>query len=484
VRVVPFITTAERLHHLVRQVARDLDRQVRLEITGGELELDRGILEKISAPLEHLLRNAVVHGIEVPAQRRAAGKAEQGCVQIALSQQGNDVVLQFTDDGRGLDLARIREQAILAGHFASDARTTDAELVECIFAPGLSTASEVTPLAGRGIGMDVVRATVLAQGGALTVRSQDGKGTCFTIVLPLTLATIQVVLARVGTRQIALQASQVQQVLQLSPGQASAARAAGTLVWREQPVRLYRLLAMLEPGPITPARPDLPGIVVILRQLDHLIALELDVVTGNREIVVKSLGTQLASVPGIAGATMLADASIVLILNPFALLACGRAESHGEVPGPASASEAAAEGLPAAAMVMVVDDSLTMRRVSQRVLERHGYATTLARDGLDALEKLQTMPPPAAILLDIEMPRLDGFDLLRTLRQDPRLRAVPVVMITSRTAARHRDHAMQLGANAYLGKPYQENGLLEVLARLCTPEQRDSTCTPEIFLDA
>lgn len=473
VRIVQFSSIAERLQLLVRQVAHELERKVRLELRGGSMEIDRSMLDKISAPLEHLLRNAIAHGIELPEERLAAGKPAVGTIQIELAQHGNDIVLQVSDDGRGLDGERIRKQASIAGLIAADAKLTDAETANLIFEPGLTTSDKVTAVSGRGIGMDAVRADLLAQGGSIKVSTTSGNGTCFTLMLPLTLATIQVVLATAGGMQIAIPSAMVAHVLQLPAAQLQLARQTGTLDWRGEQLHLHNLAGLLALEQSASSSDEQSVPIVILRQLDGLHAVELDAIAGNREVVVKNIGSQLAQVAGIAGATVLADASIVLIINPLPLIeAAVRHERAGMVTTMPAVAVAQKE-LP---LVLIVDDSLTVRRISQRLLDKHAYVTLLARDGFDALEKLAALNEriPAAMLFDIEMPRMDGFDLLRHVRQDPRLSAVPVVMISSRTASRHREHAMALGATAYLGKPFQETALLALLAEL-TANSGEST---------
>ena len=468
VRIVQFSSIAERLHHLVRQVARELDKEVRLDIAGGNIELDRSMLEKMGAPLEHLLRNAIAHGIELPAMREQAGKPAVGCIKIILAQQGNDVIMQVSDDGQGLDLERIREKALAAGLLKADFSASDAELAALIFEPGLSTVDEITTIAGRGIGMDVVRATVLAQGGTLDVSTQSGIGLTFKLVLPLIQATTQVVLVSVGKQQFALPSAMVEQVLQLPAARARIARQAAAVDWRGTSLPLHHLNLLLGENPATVQTgvTEPPAQIVVLRGLHGSFAIELDAIHGNREVVVKNIGPQLAHVPGIAGATVLADGSVVLIINPLALIESAESERRA---GRQHIPDLIQTNIPAAVipLVLVVDDSLTVRRVSQRMLERCGYAVALARDGLDALEKLQAISP-AVVLLDIEMPRMDGFELLRKLRQEPRTRNLPVVMITSRSADKHREHALQLGATAYLGKPFNEAELLALLKQLCT----------------
>ncbi len=458
VRTLPFASLSGRLQHLLRQAAREKDCDVVMEIDGGNLEVDRGVLDRITGPLEHLVRNAVAHGIEAATERLSLGKSATGRVRMDLSQQGNTLQLQISDDGRGLDYARIRERAIAAGLLTLDAHADEAALAELIFEPGFSTASKVTELSGRGIGMDAVRAAVIVLGGHLKVLSERGVGTRFIFSLPLTLATMQVVLVTAGSREVALPATLVQQMLQLSSSELAQARTAGELEWQGRHVPLHRLATLLsEPmsGQETATRTP----VAVLRQLDQYLAIELDAVIGHREVVVKNLGPQLAKVPGIAGATVLGDGSITLIINPLPLP--DFVAAHASMCANVNPAELGAHQAP---RILVVDDSLTVRRASQRLLERHGYVVALARDGLDALEQLR-LSTPAAVLLDIEMPRMDGFELLTALRDDARWRALPVAMITSRTAERHREHAMKLGATAYLGKPFVEEELLGLLTQ-------------------
>ncbi|CAM8658747.1 HATPase_CheA-like domain containing protein [Oxalobacteraceae bacterium] len=458
VRTIPFASLSGRLQHLLRQAAREKVCDVIMEIDGGNLEVDRGVLDRITGPLEHLVRNAVAHGIETAAERLSLGKPATGRVRMDLSQQGNTLQLQISDDGRGLDYARIRERAIAAGLLALDTPADESALAELIFEPGFSTASTVTELSGRGIGMDAVRAAVIALGGQMKVLSERGAGTRFIFSLPLTLVTMHVVLVTAGSREVALPATLVQQMLQLSSSELAQVRAAGEMEWQGRHVPLHRLSTLLG-EPISGQGIATRTPVAVLRQLDQYLAIELDAVIGHREVVVKNLGPQVAKVPGIAGATVLGDGSITLIINPLPLP--DFVAAHGGNSGNVNSAEVSA---PQAPRILVVDDSLTVRRASQRLLERHGYAVVLARDGLDALEQLR-LHTPAAVLLDIEMPRMDGFELLTALRDDARWRALPVAMITSRTAERHREHAMKLGATAYLGKPFVEEELLGLLTQ-------------------
>ncbi|OYO30826.1 Hpt domain-containing protein [Janthinobacterium sp. PC23-8] len=473
IRMVPFASIAERLFRVARQSAKEVDKRVNLDIRGGNVEIDRSVLERMAAPFEHLLRNAIAHGIEPRAARLAAGKSETGELLVQVSQQGNEVAIAFSDDGAGLDLERIRARARGAGLVSPDAEVSDAQAAELIFAPGLSTADSLTELAGRGFGMDIVRSEALALGGRVDTVTEAGQGIRFTIHLPLTLAVTQVVLLAANGKTYALPSVLVEQVLHLKGEQLEQVTKAGQIDAHGQLLALHQLSAMLGDPPAAPAT-QRHAPVLLLRNGNDRLALRVDDVVGNREVVVKHVGPQLARMPGIAGATVLGTGDIVLILNPVAL--AQHLAHHPELL--AQYAAAASEGrvaLPAPrASVMVVDDSLTVRRVMQRLFEREGYLVLLAKDGVDALEQLHELEPaalPALMLVDVEMPRMDGFDLTRNVRSDARTRAIPLIMITSRSADKHREHALSLGVNAYFGKPFQEDQLLAEVERLLTGSQ-------------
>ena len=469
-RMVEFESMAERLQRTVRQAARETAKQVRLEILGGAIEIDRGVLERMVGPFEHLLRNCVAHGVEAPAARTAAGKDVTGVVTITVAQAGNEVAVEFADDGGGLDLARIRQRAVQRGLLEADAAPSEAELAQFIFKPGFSTAETVTEIAGRGVGLDVVRAEVNAMGGRIETLSEAAQGTRFKLLLPLTTAVTQVVMLRCGEQQVAVPSTLIETVRRVPSAEVTQAYTSLTLRYADEDVPFFWLGALLRAG----ARGEVAGrnqTVVIIRSAAQRVAVHLDEVVGNQEVVVKNVGPQLARLPGLAGVTLLPSGAVSLIYNPVALAALYGDEARARmlqaaaVPaGTPAAPEAEPAQAPRAPMVMVVDDSLTVRRVTQRLLVREGYRVVTAKDGLDALEKLAD-ERPVVLLSDIEMPRMDGFDLLRNVRADTRLATLPVVMITSRTAQKHRDYAEQLGANHYLGKPYSEEELLTLVAR-------------------
>ena len=458
VRMVPVGSISDRLHRIVRQTAKELDKRANLDIRGGNVELDRSVLERMTGPLEHVLRNAVTHGIERPDGRLERGKPEFGEIRLDARQEGNEVVLAISDDGGGLDLEGIRAQAVERGLMVPGEPMEDRHLGDLIFLPGFSTAAEVTEVAGRGVGMDVVREEVRALGGRIDVDSVAGQGVTFTIRLPLTTAVTQAVLVKSGARTYALPAVMVEQVRQLRPEQLEKVRAQGRVDWAGRSYPFAYLAHLLgETGvPSEEAKRRAP--VVLARLGAETVALLVDAILGNQEVVVKHLGPQLARVPGVAGATVLGTGEIVLILNPMPLLKRPRAVDAM----PAGPAQSPREARPA---VMVVDDSLTVRKITGRLLTREGYDVLTAKDGVEALEMLSDVVPDA-MLVDIEMPRMDGFDLTRNVRADPRLRHVPIIMITSRTADKHRAYALEVGVDVFLGKPYREDELLAHVSRL------------------
>ncbi|MFB9243951.1 hybrid sensor histidine kinase/response regulator [Massilia antarctica] len=464
VRMVQFASLSERLFRVARQTAKEIDKRVNLDIRGGTVEIDRSVLEQMAAPFEHLLRNAIVHGIESRARRGAAGKAETGELLIQVSQQGNEVVIQFNDDGAGLDLARIRTKARENGLLAPNATVTDAEAADLIFEPGFSTADALTELAGRGVGMDVVRSQAQALGGRVAIATEAGKGARFTIHLPLTLAVTQVVLTTSGTKTFALPSILVEQVLQMKEAAVNAAHAEGFVEFQGQKVALHYLPTLLGDAEARPLSQRSCPVMVLKSGADRL-AVQVDDIQGNREVVIKNIGPQLSRMIGISGATVLGSGDIVLILNPVAL--SHHLDHHPQMRQRVVVETAAVvpETRAADFVIMVVDDSLTVRKVTQRLLEREGYQVVLAKDGVDALEHLQETVPDL-MLVDIEMPRMDGFDLTRNIRGNSSTNEIPIIMITSRTADKHRNYALDLGVNAYFGKPFQEDMLLAAIAGL------------------
>ncbi|TXD82084.1 response regulator, partial [Mitsuaria sp. TWR114] len=467
-RMVEFDSSlGERLHRVVRQAARESGKQAQLEIRGGGVELDRAVLERLTGAFEHLLRNSVVHGIETPDVRQQAGKAPVGRIVLNLHQEGNEIQVRFSDDGAGLNLARIRARGESQGLIQPGQDLNDAQLMDLIYEPGFSTAESLTEMAGRGVGMDVVRSEVNTLGGYVLTQSSPGQGASFELRVPLTTALTQVVVLRYGDRKVAVPASLMLSVQRLPVETVEQAYVDGALMAAGERMPFYWLGGLMHHSDRGVAHgKTLP--VALVHSAQQRLALHVDEVLGNQEVVVKNLGPQLMQVPGLAGISLLASGDVALIYNPVALAnryghAAQQRVHDAEAAARQVVVEAATEQL--APLVMVVDDSLTVRRVTQRLLEREGYRVLLAKDGLDAMERLAGEELPQLVLSDIEMPRMDGFDLVRNLRADARLAGLPVIMITSRIAQKHRDYAQRLGVEDYLGKPYDEEHLLGLIAR-------------------
>ncbi|RBD01349.1 hybrid sensor histidine kinase/response regulator, partial [Xanthomonas oryzae pv. oryzae] len=449
-RMVPFEGLVPRLRRVVRQAASDTGKQVHLLLEGTQGELDRNVLDRMVAPLEHMLRNSVAHGLETPEQRRDAGKPEEGSIAIRLRREGSEIVLEVADDGAGLDREAIRRRGEQRGLIEPGQELSDAELDGLIFASGFSTSEQVSQLAGRGVGMDVVRNEVRQVGGSVDIHSVRGQGVTFTLRLPQTLAVTQAVFVRIGETTFAVPVGSVSGIGRISRTRYESGE--GGYHYAGEEYVLHDLGSLVGQAA---ARADGQAQVPLLlvRAGDLRAAVAIDQVLGNREIVVKPVGLQIASVPGIYGATITGDGRVVVILDVAPLVR--RYLSH-----PARQTlETQTEAQRQVPLVMVVDDSLTMRKVTGRVLERHNLDVTTARDGVEALELLEERVPDL-MLLDIEMPRMDGYELATAMRADPRFKAVPIVMITSRSGEKHRQRAFQIGVQRYLGKPYQELDLM------------------------
>ena len=475
-RMVEFEGISERLYAVVRQASKETGKQIKLDITGGSIEMDRGVLDRMIPAFEHLLRNCVAHGIESPQTRVELGKPATGTITVDLRQEGNDVSVEFRDDGAGLNLQRIRDKAVSQGIVSPDAELSDTQAAGLIFTPGFTTATEVTGLAGRGIGMDVVRSEINALGGRIETTTEAGQGAAFRMVLPLTTAVTQVVMLRAGDLAFGVPANVVEIVRRTSSADLQEAYRTGSFDDGIAKIPFFWAGALLQAAGGSGELAGKTRPVVIFRSAAQRMALHVDEVLGNQEVVVKNLGPQLARLPGLAGMSVLASGAVVLIYNPVALatvygdqiralsadmrhLLLGDSAASGGSKAIASPQLVGPGQVP---LVLVVDDSITVRRVTQRLLQREGYRVALAADGLQALERLQD-ERPTVVLSDIEMPRMDGFDLARNIRADRELHDLPIIMITSRIAQKHREHAMELGVNHYLGKPYADEELLSLV---------------------
>jgi chemosensory pili system protein ChpA (sensor histidine kinase/response regulator) len=456
-RMVPFERMVPRLRRVVRQVAGELGKKVRFDVLNAEGEMDRNVLERMVAPLEHMLRNAVDHGLESSEKRLAAGKPESGHITLSLTHEGGDIVIEMSDDGAGVDLAAVRRKAIKRGLIDANNELSDYDVLQFILQAGFSTAETITQISGRGVGMDVVHAEIKELGGNMVIDSVAGKGVRFRIRLPYSVSVNRALMVQCGEEQYAVPLNTIEGIVRVMPGELEACYQTNPPCYQYggRSYELRYLGELLNNG----LRPRLIGqsqpVPVLLVHLhEQWVAVQVDNLAGSREIVVKSLGPQFAAVQGITGATILGDGHVVLILDlPGHIRAMqGRIFSRQQVFPDAEPVRPL--------LIMVVDDSVTVRKVTSRLLERHGMNVLTAKDGVDAMALLQEHTPDV-MLLDIEMPRMDGFEVASQIRHDERLKDLPIIMITSRSGQKHRDRAMAIGVNDYLSKPYQESVLLE-----------------------
>jgi len=460
-RMVPFTRLTPRLERIVRQTANELNKSVELTIINADDEMDRTILERITSPLEHMLRNAVDHGIENTSTRLRAGKERSGRITLEVHREGSEIVIELSDDGRGIDVEAVRNKAIAQGLIdADDDSLTDLDIMQYIFNAGLSTSKQVTQISGRGVGMDVVISEIRQLGGAVAVVSELGQGSRFTMRLPLTVAVSDALVVRAADRYYAIPLVQIERVVRVNPEklydyyQSNAA----TLNFEDVDYRVRYLNEILSGNKLNElvvnTNTSLP-LIIIKNRTGHNIALQVDQIAGSRiEVVVKPLGKQLSNLPGISAATIMGDGSVMLILDLIALM-----RNAQLVKNMSQSADSKRKGIASKSTILVVDDSVTVRKVTSRFLERQGFNVAVAKDGVDAIEILQDTTPDM-ILLDIEMPRMDGFEVATQVRHNQRLQHIPIIMITSRTGEKHRERALEIGVNDYMGKPFQEQELL------------------------
>jgi len=459
-RMVPFQRHVQRLTRIARQAAAETGKKVEVHIHGAAGELDRQVLERMLAPFEHMLRNAIVHGIELPAARVAAGKSETGDINVTLRREGSEVVITVADDGAGVNLKLVRDRAVSLGLTTPKQELSDEQALQLILEPGFSTAGRVTQSAGRGVGMDVVATEIKKLGGSLYTETEAGKGTTFTVRLPFTLAISQALVVRIGEELFALPLPTVEGVVRVPRSEVLRHLAEETagFDYGGQKYRFQHLATFVGGTPASMPEHDTAVPVILVRAGEHSTAIVTDELIGSREIVVKTVGPQISGIRGISGATILGDGRICVILDVGALV---RSDWRQRTPPDPRLSAQADRRV----FALVVDDSITVRRVTQRLLERNGMRVVTAKDGLEAVSVLQDEVPDV-ILLDIEMPRMDGYEVASHVRNDPRLKDIPIVMITSRVGEKHRARAIELGVNEYLGKPYQEGQLLQAIEPL------------------
>ncbi|MCK5688700.1 response regulator, partial [Myxococcota bacterium] len=473
VRLVPLASISTRLGRIVRVTAGKLGRRASFALEGGEIGLDKGVLEDILEPLGHLIRNAVDHGLEAPEERLRLGKDPMGSVRISASHEGTQVVIRVSDDGAGIDHDRLRKKAVERDFLsAEDAeKASNDEMRNILFLPGFSTASQLTNISGRGVGLDVVKERVLAMKGSVTIASVAGEGTTFTIRLPMTLAVSRALLVGAAGAKWALPFAYLHEILRVEQGELTVIGEHPVFNYAGRVIRTIFLDQALgyHNDDSRERRAEQP--ILLIKVADEEIALVVDKIFGGQKIAIKNLGNHLLSVPGVSGATLMGDGSVVLILKPEDLSA--RAEVSDLVVTRAGIDAASAGRR---MEILVVDDSLSVRRVVSQALRGAGWTPVLARDGVEALEALsKSSKTPDLVLLDIEMPRMDGFELSAALQADPRYKNIPIVMLTSRSGKKHRDRGMELGVKEYLVKPYKEEVLLDIVRRLTSAPQDKTT---------
>ncbi|AMN77705.1 Hpt domain-containing protein [Pseudomonas azotoformans] len=463
-RMVPFERMLPRLKRIVRQVAGELGKDVEFIVGNAEGEMDRNVLERMAAPLEHMLRNAVDHGLESRDARLLAGKPEKGRITLDLTHEGGDIVFDMRDDGAGVPLEAVRRKAIKRGLLDPNQEISDRDVLQFILQPGFSTAEKITQISGRGVGMDVVHEEVRQLGGSMFIDSTPGMGVHFRIRLPFTVSVNRALMVQCADDQYAIPLNTIEGLVRVLPHELAGhyQQDPPRYEYAGQRYELFYLGDLLH----TVSRPKLLGqyqpVPVLLVQCnERRVAIHVDAMAGTREIVVKGLGPQFAGVQGLSGATILGDGRVVLIIDLLAHIRSRQPALPAQsVDAPLILNDPLKKR---PLLVLVVDDSVTVRKVTSRLLERNGMNVLTAKDGIDALAVLEEHTPDL-MLLDIEMPRMDGFEVATQVRNDPRLMRLPIIMITSRTGQKHRDRAMAIGVNDYLGKPYQESVLLESIA--------------------
>ncbi|MFO1371251.1 MAG: hybrid sensor histidine kinase/response regulator [Candidatus Competibacteraceae bacterium] len=466
--MVQFGSVISRLRRVVRQSAQELGKRAELLVGGEEAEVDRTVLENMLAPLEHMLRNSLAHGIEPPEQRRSLNKPEIGTITLSLRREGAELVLELGDDGAGLNFEAIRAKGEEKGLLLPGQPTTDEELIALLLQPGFSTAVKVTQISGRGVGMDVVNDAIRAMRGALLIQTEAGRGTRFTVRLPFSLAVTQALLVQAGSATYAVPLLSIEMVTRLKEDDFRTYLAGEQVQYRhsDRNYPLHNLGILIGSEHIQPFEEvaDRRPPTLLFRSAEASAALQVEAVLGNQEIIVKPLGPQFNRVPGMSGATVLGDGRVVVVLDIAALIRNIGSHSQKQMESRAlrlARQEARQEKI----SVMVIDDSITMRKVTARILERHNIHAITAKDGMDAVALLQEQVPDLAIL-DIEMPRMDGFEVVGHVRNQPYLRHLPIIMVTSRGGEKHRERAFKLGVNDYLTKPYQEEQLMHAIRKI------------------
>ncbi|MFM7424145.1 MAG: response regulator [Elainella sp.] len=482
-RMLPLGNVLNRFPRVLRDLSAKYNKSVALRLSGTGVLVDKMVLEKLYDPLLHLLRNAFDHGIEAPSARRSQDKAEQGTIEIRAYHRGNQTLIEVVDDGKGLDVQRIGQRAVELGWLTpQDLESAKPnQILDFIFEPGFSTAEQVSELSGRGVGLDVVRAQLRSLKGSVSATSLPGKGTTFTLRIPLTLTVAKLLTCSVGATAIAVPSDSIEEILVPKPTQLKQSGGQQFLYWREQLVPIYRMGQLLNYSCVVPERSTSDSLTVapmpkdwtspllVIQRDQHSFAIEVDRLITEQELVIKPFGASIAPPAYTYGCTILGDGSLVPVIDAATLvdLTLNR-EASGSFSRPAAQPP---RHQPVATSqtvktVLVVDDSATLRRMLALTLEKSGYRVLQARDGREALTHLEQGASVQIVICDIEMPNMNGFEFLSQRRQTPEFAQIPVMMLTSRSNDKHRRLAMHLGATAYFSKPYVEHDLLSALQTL------------------
>ena len=482
VRMRPLSDLLNRFPRALRDLELQYGKKVELKVRGASTLVERSIIEVLNDPLLHLFRNAFDHGIELPAKRKAAGKPERGSITITASHRGNQTVITMSDDGGGIDLEKIKSKAMSIGLSPEDIlQAKDEDLLDLIFEPGFSTAQVVTDLSGRGVGMDVVKTNIEQVNGKIQVNTNLGVGTTFTITVPFTLSVVRVLLVESNGMLLAFPTNVVEEMLVLDPDSVLQAAGQEVLNWDGFIVRLIRLHQWLKLPDFASNSPlemeETPTIeqptVLMIAQNDDLVGIQIDRYWQEQEVTIRAIEGNINLPPGFTGCTILGNGRVVPLVDAVALLSWiendrSLASSAHKLTLNHSDDGENIEKTAATIKktIMVVDDSINVRRFLALTLEKANYRVEQAKDGQDAIDKLQAGIKPDAVICDIEMPRLDGFGFLSRVRTLPQHKSLPVIMLTSRSGDKHRRLAMNLGATDYFSKPFKENVLLSTLERL------------------
>lgn len=465
-RLVPFTRLLPRLQRLVRQTSSTLNRPTELIVHNTEGELDRNILEKLMSPLEHMLRNAIDHGIEDIATREQFAKPTTGRIELNISRQGTDVLVEFKDDGKGIDPNIIRTKALQSGLIQADQNLSDDEVLQYIFHHGFSTAQQVTQISGRGVGLDVVQSEIKSLGGQVSVASILGQGSVFTIRVPTTVAVSDALMVKVGDQQFAVPLSQIDRIVRIAPSTLeeyfNSKKDRFEIDQQSYNLRYLAEFVAHQPMPRFSGIAHSLPVLLIKNNSGKNTALLVDQLIGSRsQIVVKPIGKQFTSIGAVAGATILGDGQVCLILDAQNIARQTLSQKRQVTKDQRELTRSRDQRH----LVMIVDDSVTVRKVTSRLLERHNFDVITAKDGVDAIEQLENVKPDL-MLLDIEMPRMDGFEVTNWIRHHEIHHELPIIMITSRTGEKHRERAFSLGVTNYMGKPFQEADLLQNIQNL------------------